>query len=288
MKPYLKLFSPAKINLFFKILYKRKDGYHEIASLYQAINLFDIFNIRLSDKDSFKCNNKSLIFDKSNLIYNAVELFKKKSGISFCVDIILEKNIPMQAGLGGGSSNAATTLYAINKLLDFPLSNKQILEIASEIGSDVSFFFSSGTSYCTGRGEIFRDITPQNISLYLAVPSFGVSTKSVYAGVNVNKLNDNDQNTSLFAFENGELKLFNDLEISAFTFQPKLKDVKNDILNMGFESVIMTGSGSAFLCFGSKLFGPNSFGTNINNIKISFYKIESIQRNSNSWYSNII
>ena len=276
MKDYFNFFSPAKVNLFFKVLFKRKDGYHEIASLYQAINLGDLLSIKLSNEDHFRCDNLKLGFDETNLIYKAIESFKRKTKLLFNVDIILDKKIPIQAGLGGGSSNAATALYAVNELLGKPLSSGQLIELGKEIGSDVSFFFSTGSAFCTGRGEIFVDCPYKKISFYLAVPPFGVSTIFVYKNVDVKLLPNTDPDQSLKSFYNGDYQFFNDLEIGAFSAEPRLLDVKNRLEMMGFDNVVMTGSGSCFMCFGEV--------ENLPHGDIRFFKIENILNNSNSWY----
>jgi 4-diphosphocytidyl-2-C-methyl-D-erythritol kinase len=276
MKSYLELFSPAKVNLFFKVLFKRNDGYHEIASLFQAINLGDSFSIKLSKKDKFRCDNFALGFDNSNLIFRAIESFKRKTNLSFYVDIILDKKIPVQAGLGGGSGNAATALFGINELLSRPLSYDQLIDLGKEIGSDVTFFFSSGAAFCSGRGEIFKDVPSKKISLYLALPNFGVSTVSVYKNVDVKMLDNVDLEKSMESFYKGDFLFFNDLEIAAFSVEPRLLDIKYRLKKLGFDKVVMTGSGSAFMCFGEV--------ENLPAGDIRFFKIENIQRNSNSWY----
>lgn len=277
MKKYLTFFSPAKVNFFFKVLHKRDDGYHEIASIYQAINLGDIFDIRLSKRDVFRCNDPDLSFDSSNLIYKALELFRKKTALSFQVDIILKKNIPKKAGLGGGSSNAATILFAINELLNRPLSEEDLIELGKEIGSDVCFFFSSGSAYCTGRGEIFENIPLEKREMFIAFPSFGLSTPEVFKNLELSKIEKRDLQEVLTSFLKGNFQFFNDLESSAFSIEKKMNSFKTDLLEMGFKEVVMTGSGSAFICFGK----PSK---DLKKKEISLYQVESIQRNSPSWY----
>ena len=277
MKSYLNFSSPAKVNLFFKVLFKRQDGYHEIASLYQTINLVDVLSIKLSKENSFKCDNLNLAFDDSNLIYKAIELFKKYTKIKFNVDIILDKRIPVQAGLGGGSSNAATALFAVNELLGNPLSSSQLIDLGKEIGSDVSFFFSTGSAFCSGRGEIFKDLPYKKINFYLAVPSFGVSTISVYKNVDVKSLKNSDINGTLQSFYDEKFLFFNDLEVPAFFVEPRLIEVKRRLQKIGFDSVVMTGSGSCFMCFGD-VEDPSSEN-------IRFFKVENIRKDSSSWYS---
>lgn len=152
------LFSPAKINLFFRVLKKRDDGYHEIASLYQAIDLGDTLNITLNECDELSCSDPSLQTDESNLVLKAAALFRKKTALALYIKVHLHKQIPIQAGLGGGSSNAATTLWALNKLANCPASFQDLALWSCELGSDVAFFFSKGAAYCTGRGELFSSL----------------------------------------------------------------------------------------------------------------------------------
>src|SRR3989338_5817579 len=153
----LSLFSPAKINAFFRVLYKREDGFHEIASLYQSISLGDDLDISISDKDHFSCTESSLL-GEDNLVLRSLALFRKKTGCSHSFSVHLNKKIPIQAGLGGGSSNAATALFGFMKLAQLTIPKQILVFWASELGSDVPFFFSFGTAYATGRGEILQDV----------------------------------------------------------------------------------------------------------------------------------
>ncbi len=276
-KKYFTYFSPAKVNLFFKVLFKRKDGYHEIASLYQAISLGDTLHISLSNEDAFKCDGFSF---SDNLITKAIDLFKKKTKISFQTDIILEKNIPLEAGLGGGSSNAATILYGLNELLGRPAALKDLIEWSKLLGSDVAFFLSHGTAFCSGRGEIFQEIEPKKFSAYIAKPSFGSSTAFVYKNVKVESLDkSNNIEKALQAYQNGEFAFFNDLEKAAFFINPRLQTIKESLYSMGFSKVVMTGSGSAFYCLYEK-------EPDIEKSKdLKFYKVEGVWRNSDKWYS---
>ena len=134
-------FSPAKANLFFRVLSKRPDGYHEVASLYTALSLGDIIHIKLDNTDHFSSNISSLLNDDSNLIIRARDSFRKAANIKDLVSIKLEKNIPIGSGLGGGSSNAATVLWIMNELFGSPLSVQELISLGTTIGSDVPFFF---------------------------------------------------------------------------------------------------------------------------------------------------
>jgi len=276
----LTFYSPAKINLFFKVISKREDGYHDIASLYQAISLADLLCIKKAKKDTFFCfNSKELKWNENNLIYKALYLFREKTSIETPVEIYLKKNIPLEAGLAGGSSNAATTLWALNELFNRPLSLEGLIEISKNLGADVTFFFSSGRAYCSGIGNIFEDVVAdQSINFYIAKPHFGMSTKKVYENVDLNfltKLNLNDLKQDLF--DENKFEYFNDLENSAFQLDDRLVQTKDLLLKMGFDKVMMTGSGSSFICLG-----------NINPLKtkkIKFFSVFNVQRNQKNWYS---
>jgi 4-diphosphocytidyl-2-C-methyl-D-erythritol kinase len=190
----LDLFSPAKINLFLRITKKREDGFHELASLFQTLAFGDNMTISKlpssATEDSITCNDPAVPCDRSNLVCKAADLFRKKTGSKQHFHIDLAKEVPAGAGLGGGSGNAATMLWAANQLCGLDYSEGDLLEWSGDIGSDISFFFSSGTAYCTGRGEIVRDmpalLDPQ-YPILLTKPSTPLSTGAVYKALDVNK-----------------------------------------------------------------------------------------------------
>jgi len=175
--------SPAKLNLYFRILKKRSDGYHEIESLFQAIDLFDTITLKPSDRDRITSDHSNLPLDETNLIWKARELFKSRFG-SKPVHIHLQKKIPMQAGLGGGSSNAATVLWALNVENNYLASIEELIKLGAILGSDVSFFFSNGTAHCSGRGEKLRphSLEKQRTG-WIIKPDFGLSTEEVFKEV---------------------------------------------------------------------------------------------------------
>src|SRR4030067_2793368 len=150
----LKIAAPAKINLFLEILGKRPDGYHELETVMQEISLFDYLSMEESDKDVlFSCSNPGLAAGEDNLVVKAVRLFQKESGISKGVKVFLDKKIPVGAGLGGGSSDAAATLAGLNKLWKTGYDETKMMSIAGKLGSDVAFFVLGKTALCKGRGE---------------------------------------------------------------------------------------------------------------------------------------
>ena len=162
--PALTLQAPSKINLFLRILRKREDGYHELASLFQAVSLTDTLDFWVECADSSKpiCSMEvspdsvgraGIPTDETNLVMRALKLCADKTGTKQRVHCRLHKNAPAQAGLGAGSSDAATAMHAANRLAGFPATQQQLIEWSAELGSDISFFFSRGTAYCTGRVE---------------------------------------------------------------------------------------------------------------------------------------
>ncbi len=276
----LTLISPAKINLFLQLLYKRADGYHELASLFQTISLHDTLTFQFSERDNLTCNDPSIPLDSSNLILKAVNLFRKKTNSKFHIEIDLVKRIPNKAGLGGGSSNAATTLFALNELFNQPLSIKDLIALGSTIGSDVAFFFSSGTAYCTGRGEIIEELPPlPETHLTIVKSDAGLSTPLVFQNLNLSDFSRKDPRTTLNSFLTNSPDYYNDLEHASFRLLPALKIEKNNLISMGFDTVLMSGSGSAFFCTGYSNHPVNQHFTF--NSEASF-----LNRNKKNWYEN--
>lgn len=234
-------FSPAKINLFLHILFKRPDAYHAISTLTQTISLGDTLYIEPASKDSFSCSASHLPLDGSNLVTKALQLFRRKTGIEQPFRLHLEKKIPIQAGLGGGSGNAATLLWACNLLTESKISLQELKDWGTELGSDVPSFFSCGTALCSGKGEKIQDLSlpPSNLPLVIVKPFQGLSTPDVYKKFRM---------TRKFSF--CQTSYHNDLEQAAFEVMPSLLQFKKRLLEGGFDVVQMTGSGSAFFCLG--------------------------------------
>ncbi|MDR3624332.1 MAG: 4-(cytidine 5'-diphospho)-2-C-methyl-D-erythritol kinase [Chlamydiales bacterium] len=276
-------FSPAKLNLFLKVVKKRPDGYHELASLFQAVSLGDYIHVSLAEKDSFKVTgplSSQIPLDPSNLVLKALSLFRKKSNISFAVQIMLEKHVPIQAGLGGGSSNAATMLWALNELLGFPVSDHDLITWSQEIGSDTTFFLSQGTAYCTGRGEIIQPL-PCIVSqgpVYIIKPTFGLSTPLVFKALNLNELSLEDPVNAYKKFLDGSSCYFNDLEKPAFFLEPSLVELKQSLLQSGFSHALMTGSGTSFFAIGNGVL-PKGEDNMV-------YPVGFIRREVNKWYED--
>ena len=176
--------SPAKINLHLEIIGKREDGFHELAMIMQNIDLSDYLELKINNEGLIKlesdCNDLSLSSD--NLIVKTANLLRKVTNIKFGVNIFLRKNIPIGAGLAGGSSNAAATLIGLNKLWNLKLNQKKLCSLASMLGSDIPFFLNGGTQLCFGRGEILEelDLKLEYGVLLLKNPNLSVSTAETY------------------------------------------------------------------------------------------------------------
>lgn len=174
-------YAPAKVNLSLRVLGKRADGFHEIESLFVPISLRDELEIEPAAEFSFACSEPGVPADDSNLVVRAARLFAERCGIEPKVRIALTKKIPHGAGLGGGSSDAATTLLALDELFATALGTAELAALAAQIGSDVPFFIHRSAAFCRGRGEL---VAPQEfkhqLPLLLFKPPFGVPTPWAY------------------------------------------------------------------------------------------------------------
>jgi len=246
----LSLKSYAKINLCLYVLKEREDGYHEIFSVMQAIDLYDQLTLHKTEKDIvIECDHPDVPKDEKNLAYQAAELLFKKWNLKGGVRIDIEKKIPVSAGLGGGSSNAAFTLKGINQLFDLKLSFRKLHSLASRIGSDVPFFLYSGQAVAKGRGE---KIVP--ISLYrdywlvLVCPNFMISTQRVYGDAKIDltrgklfinlKICDNKD-----GFFETLRQFHNDLEKVVINQYAIIRQIKEALENAGAIKSSMSGSG---------------------------------------------
>ncbi len=239
----MKLRAPAKVNLSFRILNRRADGFHEIETVMGPVSLYDEITIVPNESGiRFECDDASLAGD-DNLVVRAAELFFKKKKIKPAVAIALKKNIPHGAGLGGGSSDAATTLLGLNELFETGLSSEELSEIAAEIGSDVPFFIYQSAATCRGRGEIVAP-TKLNarLSLLLLKPEFSVPTPWAYS-----RWKDSLElpDISYAAHEFDGVQFVNDLERPVFEKFVFLAEMKRWLLQQPeVGAALMSGSGS--------------------------------------------
>ena len=259
----LSLFSPCKVNLFLRITRKREDGFHELASLFQTLAFGDAMRVEplpsSATEDEIVCNDPSVPCDDSNLVIKAANLYRRKAGKRGYYRIVLNKRVPAGAGLGGGSGNAATMLWAANALSGSPAAESDLRDWSGDIGSDISFFFSSGSAYCTGRGEVVRAMPPalpSDAPILLLKPPQPLSTGAVYGRLDVTACSDADPETLLASFYGGgpidQSQCVNDLETPAFAAMPSLLSAKEALLGEGiYDAVFMSGSGSTMVGLGS-------------------------------------
>ena len=186
-KNVVSLKAHAKINLFLEILDKRNDGYHEIETIMQEIDLAD--NLQFEETQEgvkLECNDKNIPLNQDNLVCKAANLILKECGINKGVLITLEKRIPVGAGLGGGSSDAAATLKALNLLWKVGLNDGELMEFAAKLGSDIPFFIKGKTSLCSGRGEKISPVEVRNKMDYLILfPHVHISTETIYKNLKI-------------------------------------------------------------------------------------------------------
>jgi 4-diphosphocytidyl-2-C-methyl-D-erythritol kinase len=245
------LFSPAKINLGLQILRRRGDGYHDIQTIMHHAGLCDILEIRVSQPDSrrLKFSQSGIELesgDLKNLCISAWEIFEEEAGLP-PLEIHLHKQIPVGAGLGGGSSNATHTLLAINRIMGDPLPMGTLHRMASSLGSDCPFFLHDRAMLAEGRGEI---LTPLELSLkgkYLVLFNKGIhiSTARAYAGIQPAPLRFDLRELPNLSFDSWKKVVTNDFEEPVFRLHPELEALKAAIYSAGAGYASLSGSGSA-------------------------------------------
>jgi len=183
----LSCLAPAKVNLYLKVLGRRPDGYHEILSLFQMVSLYDTLNIcSLKRKKALQMEGNFDCSAQENLIFQAVEVFRRETGIDHGWRIIVEKRIPAGAGLGGGSSDGATTLAALNMICKSPLRLDQLIKLGLALGSDVPFFLTAPVACIGGRGDQIRELVPRtDIHMVIIYPGFKINTAAAYRWLNI-------------------------------------------------------------------------------------------------------
>jgi 4-diphosphocytidyl-2-C-methyl-D-erythritol kinase len=246
----MKILSPAKINLFLHVRGKRLDGYHELFSLICRINLFDEISLQLSEGNGVEisCAHPKVPIDSNNLACRAANLFQCELNSKHSVKIHLKKNIPVAAGLGGGSSNAASVLMALNAYHDHPFSKEMLMKMGLKLGADVPFFIFQKPAIATGIGEklaAFEGNLPYHI--LLLYPGLEVSTAEAYQNLNLaltkDKKKPKNSSLKLKSFDPAQ-DLTNDLERVAVQKYPEIRLAKEKMLKLGAIGALMSGSGS--------------------------------------------
>lgn len=247
----IKIKCPAKINLTLEILNRREDGFHNIRSIMQLINLYDFLTISVRHASSIKIilsgNSSEIPYDERNLVYKACDLFLKTGNIKDVEVVInIEKHIPVAAGLAGGSTDGAGTIYGLNKLFNI-FSEKELSDLCAKLGSDLNVCLQGGCVLATSRGEIIEPIKFIERAVTLIKPvNLGISTKEAYTkySLKTSKPHNNMSEKMLDAINNNkdvEPFLYNDLEYAIFDDYPELQEIKK-----AYPHATMSGSGSAY------------------------------------------
>src|SRR5262245_30799876 len=255
------VWAPAKVNLYLEVLGKRPDGYHEIATLMMAIDLYDGLVLEANDAGtlSLVCDVPELPCGPDNLVLKAAALLKSRSGCPKGAAIRLTKRIPWSAGLGGGSSDAAAALAGLNDLWELGLSKPELAALGAEIGSDVPFFYHTPMAWCTGRGEIVTPVPlARPLDLVLVCPEAGLSTAAVYGEVQSAECRvqsaEDDLNSALCTLHSvlaeGDVEkiarcLHNRLEGPAMRLSPPVAEWLRRLRNTPAAGCLMSGSGSS-------------------------------------------
>lgn len=242
----LRVQAPAKINLCLSVLGKRPDGYHEVEMLMQAVALFDIVTIRIEDRGvAVSCGAQGVPEGEGNIAWRAARAVLERSPKKVGLSVAIQKNIPVAAGLGGGSSDAAAVLAAANRLLGTGLSRDQLAEIAAGLGMDVPFFFYGPTALARGRGEILQTLpSPQQFWVLLVNPGFETSTAWVYQNINLRLTKRVDCN-KIARLKVGQIAdaLHNDLETVTASAHPVIGEMERALRDVGALGARMSGSG---------------------------------------------
>lgn len=247
----------AKINLVLDVLGKRDDGYHEVSMVMQSINLYDVVKLTIKDKGiNLSCNNPDVPLDESNLAYKAVLLYREKTGFPSGLEIHIDKEIPVAAGLAGGSGNGAAVLLGLNSLNSNPITLKELMDLGAALGSDVPFCIYGQTALATGRGEKLEALPNcPELWMVLVKPQFGVSTAKVYGEltrVQINARPNNKQMLDALATHDKAKILAscsNVLEYATFALRPEVEVIKKEVASLGAAYAMMSGSGPTVIGF---------------------------------------
>jgi len=276
--------APAKVNLFLQVLNKRPDGYHNINSLFQAVSLFDRLHFKVAPNPEVSVNivnEVNLPLGSDNLIVKAYHLMKREFGLRKGLSVILEKNIPISAGVGGGSADGAATILACNLLFNLNISYSQMAALAINVGSDVPFFFSGGQAIVSGRGDIVVDTNfPIDYKMVLANADIAASTAAGYAALKMDLTKPKahfklPKCGTVDKLVKSLRPLGNDFEKVQFGSYSELGRIKESLLMLGALLVRMSGSGPTI--FGIFKETPKiKVAKNLNRGGWRFYTVEPI------------
>lgn len=249
--PALRVEARAKINLYLDVIGRRDDGYHEVVSIYQSISLADVLHVREHPSEiRVLCTHPGVPAGDANLSYRAACLLREKTGArGRGATIVIEKRIPVGAGLAGGSADAAATLRALNRLWGLELPAGELAAMGGELGSDVPFCLRGGTAVGRGRGEVLTPLpSPPRLYVALAKPGFSVSTTAAYRELCPRQWNRGSPGPLLEALETGDINgiagySYNVFEAQAFSRHPELRLLRDRMLAAGAPAVRLSGTG---------------------------------------------
>jgi 4-diphosphocytidyl-2-C-methyl-D-erythritol kinase len=247
----------AKINISLDVVGKRKDGYHLLEMIMQNIELYDLLVLeKCRSGINIQCNKSYIPLDERNLAYKAAKLFIDTYDINGGINIQITKNIPVAAGLAGGSTDAAAVLVAMNKIYGINAEDNELSEVGLKIGADVPYCIKGGTALCEGIGERITELKSFSGHVLLLVkPNFGVSTKEVYKGLDTDKIYKHPNTKELInAIERNDIKYISDnmknvLENVTLKKHVILKEIKEKMLRYGALGSMMSGSGPTIFGF---------------------------------------
>lgn len=247
----------AKVNLSLDVLGVKENGYHLLSMIMQCIGLYDEIEVRGIDSGiKVYCSNNKIPTDRRNLAYKAAEIFMEKYKINKGIEIYIEKNIPSEAGLGGGSSDGASVLKLMRDLFKPEVPDEDLAILGEKLGADVPFFIYGGTALCEGIGEIITPLNDfSNHRLVLVKPDFGVSTKEVYEEIDKKLLKERPETKQIIEYINSnELEslcnsMVNVLERVTLEKYPLLSHIKEEMKELGSIGALMSGSGPTIFGF---------------------------------------
>lgn len=284
MERCITLKAPAKVNLFLNVVGKREDGYHEIETIFQAITLFDTISLLDSTDGQIRveCSDPSLPQDSRNLVYRAARAVLDYTQLSRGVMIKIEKKIPVACGLGGGSSDATTTLVGLNKFWNLGLSRDELVRIARGLGADVPFFIFGGTALGRGVGDELIPLKTPPIHLVLITPKIFIPTTQVYKDLKFRLTKEPlDINIIINCVEKRNLSglaghLYNTLEEVSLKNYPYLSQLKERLILVGALGSLMSGSGPAIFGLASSLEEAYRIRDRLRDIDEPLYVVSSL------------
>ena len=255
----IKIQCPAKINLTLKVLNKRQDGFHNIESVMQTISLYDYLTINVEPAEETEIilsgNSSEIPYNEKNLVYKAAKLFPQPSPHK--IKIYIEKNIPIAAGLAGGSTDSAGTLYGLNEIFNKPLTQQELHQLCAQLGSDLNFCLEGGRQMTSGRGEILKPLEFEEFNVSLIKPkNLGISAKEAY---------------TKFSQKEGKSSFENDLEWAVIDDYKELQTIKKL-----YPQSMMSGSGSTYFVINDE-FKPLEGYEIFNNLKATSEGIKIYQ-----------